>query len=43
MNVGDGLYSVLPLVRKFPYCKEVLPFGRIKEGNENCKERRRKC
>ena len=35
-------YEVLPHVRKFPYCKEILPFGRIK-GNENCKEKRRKC
>ena len=26
----------------FPRRKEILPFGRKKEGNENCKEIRRK-
>ena len=31
--------AVLPLVRKFPYCKEISPFGTKKEGNENCKEK----
>ena len=30
--------SGLPLVRKFPYCKEILPLGRKKKGNENCME-----
>ena len=31
--------SGIPLVRKFPYRKEILPLGRKKEGNENCKEK----
>ena len=31
---------MLPFVGKFPYLKEILPFGRKKEGDENCKEMR---
>ena len=37
-----GVAPGLPLVRKFPYRKEILPLGRKKEGNENYKEKRRK-
>ena len=38
-SIEQYIYIVLPLVRKFPYCKERSPFGRKKEGNENVRKK----